>query len=62
MTQKECSNCSLSEKISGNVLICKRYPPSAGWVLDRSRWVRVEPNDWCGEFKAKRVRKDDYSK
>lgn len=48
--KETCSTCRFfqtdDERTGNRSHACRRYPP------DSDGWPSVNPNDWCGEFKA----------
>ena len=45
-----CEFYSYSRYALDNAGECRRNPPKYG---DRNKWPSVEPDQWCGEYKAK---------
>lgn len=55
MTPPRCDACRFwfRAKYSGDEGECRRRAPYAAPTRDRSRWMKTDPDDWCGEYEAK---------
>jgi hypothetical protein len=54
----EIQRCEFCKYVKGfgDVLTCRRYPPTNQSSWDHYQglvvvWIRVNANDWCGEYK-----------
>jgi hypothetical protein len=50
---KKCFDCEYYEPLGNVSGKCKRYPP-AGKI---DEYTLVKANNWCGEYKKKRLKK-----
>jgi len=56
--EEECKNCKYST-VKNKLYYCRRYPPQSIAFPDGTvsrTFPQVIPDEWCGEWKDKRIR------
>lgn len=53
--QRFCTNCRFWTRRPATICgECRRYPPS----IEHSRFPETNPDDWCGEFIPRSIKKE----
>lgn len=48
-----CGNCKFGVPTKPNTVECHRYPPRGADIHFKGKWVLMDTDEWCGEYKTR---------